>query len=249
MVQRFTYLLLLVWIGLTGIATSETVRVAAATNFKPALDVIKSEFEDQTGNRLIVTYGSTGKLYSQIKFGAPFDVFLSADQKRPEALELADIAVSGSRFTYAVGEIVLWTSQDRPLNETSLQDGRITHIAFANPKLAPYGQAAMDVMQSMTISQQVKRVQGENVGQAFAFVQSGAAQVGFISFAQVLALEPGARGSLWKPPSETYSPVKQDAVLLSRAAGNQAAHAFMDYLAGAQAEPVLNRFGYKKALP
>mgnify|MGYP001792830246 CR=1 FL=1 len=190
--------------------------VAVAANFKTVLDNLETEFEAQTNYELDMVVGSTGKLYAQIIYGAPYDVFLAADQERPIRLIEEGEAVSDSRLTYALGRLVLWGADD----PNRLADPEIKRIAIANPNLAPYGKAADQVLShlGLTATTQSKLVLGENVGQAFAFVSTGNAQVGFVSEAQIISLGGEDSKPLWRPPSASHDPIAQDAVLLARAA-------------------------------
>lgn len=226
--------------------------VAVAANFKDIVERIQLDFEAATDHRLTLSVGSTGMLYAQIVNGAPYDVMLSADQARPIRLEAEGQAVAGSRFTYAVGRLVLWSADatlippgdDRP--PALLTDGGFRRLALAQPDLAPYGAAARDVLQAYNVwdSFRPKLVMGENIGQTFAMVATGNAELGFVAWSSVLARPEDARGSAWLPPQGFYAPVRQDAVLLSRAADNPAATAFLAFLQCPAARAVIIEFGY-----
>lgn len=222
-------------------ACAGEVSVAVATNFRSVLEGLRPDFERQTGHRLILSAGSTGKLYAQIGLGAPFDVFLSADQDHARKLVDRGLAIPGSRFTYAVGLLTLWTPQSVGwLDENSLSDPALIRLALANPDLAPYGRAATDLIHALGLGQSLsgKLVLGENVGQAFAFVQSRNAQLGFVALSQVLSLPAEKRGARWDPPVGLYRPIRQDAVLLQAGRDNPAASAFMAFL---ESEPIQGR--------
>lgn len=208
---------------------------------------LEDDFEESTGHELQIVIGSTGKIYSQIKHGAPYDVFLAADQARPERLVSEGTAVSGSRFTYARGQLVLWSPAAEALSVESLNAPAVKRIAIANPELAPYGRAAEQVLQGLNlhVSLSKKLVLGENVGQAFAFISTGNAQLGFVSKAQVLSLADEQRGTQWSPASALYDPINQDGVLLNRGNGNQTALAFMDYLKSPEAKAIILAHGYE----
>lgn len=208
---------------------------------------LEDDFEESTGHELKIVIGSTGKIYAQIKHGAPYDVFLAADQARPERLVSEGTAVSGSRFTYARGQLVLWSPAVEALNVDSLTAPAVKRIAIANPELAPYGRAAEQVLQGLNlhVSLSTKLVLGENIGQAFAFVSTGNAQLGFVSKAQVLSLPDGQRGTQWSPASALHDPIDQDGVLLNGGSKNPAALAFMDYLKSPDAEAIIMTHGYE----
>jgi len=223
-------------------AAQETVTVAVAANFKPALDRLETDFEARTEFKLDVVVGSTGKLYAQIVYGAPYDVFLAADQERPVRLIEETQAVEGSRFTYALGRLLLWGT-DTP---AKLSTPEIKRIAIANPNLAPYGKAAEQLIERLGLTEAIetKLVLGENVGQAFAFVRTGNAQLGFVSEAQIIGLDDGDMTPSWHPPADLFDPIAQDAVLLTRAEDKPAALAFMTYLQSDDARDIIAQHGY-----
>lgn len=229
-------------------SAADDVRVAVATNFKSTLEVLAAEFESQSGHGLIISSGSTGKLYAQIRNGAPFDVFLSADDRAPQLLVGHGLAVEGSVFTYAQGRLALWSPDAAKLDAQTLQQGEFQHIAIANPQLAPYGAAARDVIEALGVADQLedKLVFGENIGQTFAFVHAGAADLGFVAMSQILSREESERGNWWEPPQEAYTPIRQDAVLLERAAENDAAKAFVIYLQSGDAQDLIEQSGYAR---
>ncbi|MHA7900536.1 MAG: molybdate ABC transporter substrate-binding protein [Henriciella sp.] len=217
-----------------------------ASNFKTTMDALEVSFEADTGYELDIVTGSTGKLFAQITYGAPYDVFLAADQARPARLVEDGRAISGSRFTYALGRLVLWSEQATALDAESLSASDLHRLAVANPDLAPYGRAAMQVIGALGLDTPLstKLVLGENVGQAFAFVSTGNAQLGFVSEAQVLSRTGTERGTFWRPESDLYDPIAQDAVLIATATENPAARAFMDYLNSATAKDIIAQHGY-----
>ena len=226
-------------------APAASLRVAVAANFEPALEELAPLFTAATGHALLVSAGSSGKLAAQIEQGAPFDVFLSADVERPRHLVERGLAVASSRFTYARGRLVLWSA--RPgleLGPRTLREGDFRHLAIANHEAAPYGAAAIEVLHRLDVYRHVSRrlVRGESVGQAFAFVDSGAAELGFVALSQVS----GRRGgSSWIVPSRMHSPIEQQAVLLARAAEPEAARALLRWLASGEARAVMTRHGYE----
>ena len=223
------------------------VRVAVAANFRATLDEIVTRFEQDTGHTAVVSSGSSGKLYAQIRNGAPFDVFFSADATRPELLEKEGFAVQGSRFTYAVGRLTLWGGGPAVFEGSGksmlLSDG-VEHVAIANPKTAPYGVAAKEVLQALGLWERIRErlVRGENIGQTFHFVFSKNAQLGFVALSQVLAVN-GA-GSRWDVPAHLHAPLRQQTVLLRHGQRNEAARAFLDYVKGATSRNIIERFGY-----
>ncbi len=236
-----------------GLAAGGEVKVAVAANFTVPLEEIGRAFESATGNHLAVSTGSTGKLAAQIQNGAPFEVLLAADAERPAVLEKDGSAVAGSRFTYARGRLALW-SRDPGLVDAGgkvLATGSFRHLAIANPRLAPYGAAAQEVLAGLGLWERLtpRLVQGEDIGQTYQFVASGAAELGFVALSQVRAGAEGgpggkAQGSLWVVPEASYRPIDQQAVLLAKGKDNPAARAFLDFLKGPAARAVLERFGY-----
>jgi len=223
------------------------VRVAVAANFRATLDEIVTRFEQDTGHTAVVSSGSSGKLYAQIRNGAPFDVFFSADATRPGLLEKEGLAVQGSRFTYAVGRLTLWGAGPAVFEgsgKSMLLSDDVEHVAIANPKTAPYGAAAKEVLQALGLWERIRErlVRGENIGQTFHFVFSKNAQLGFVALSQVLAVN-GA-GSRWDVPAHLHAPLRQQTVLLRHGQRNEAARAFLDYVKGATSRNIIERFGY-----
>lgn len=226
-------------------AAAATVRVAVAANFQPALDELAPLFTAAAGHEIVASAGSSGKLAAQVEQGAPFDVLLSADAERPRQLVERGLAVRGSRFTYARGRLVLWSSQPGlSLGPETLREGDFRHLAVANHETAPYGAAALEVLHRLDVYRRVSRrlVRGESVGQAFAFVASGAAELGLVALSQVAARR---GGSSWIVPARMHSPIEQQAVLLEAAAEPEAARALLRWLAGPQARAVMERHGYE----
>lgn len=224
------------------------VQVAVAANFTAPMKEIAAAFAQHTGHRAWLSFGSSGQFFAQIQHGAPFEVFLSADDMRPRRLVEAGAALADSQFTYAQGQLVLWSSDAGLIQDESvLQGGHFAHIAIANPKSAPYGAAALEVMDRLGVSQSLlaKRVQSENIAQCYQFVASGNAELGFVARSQVLLDGQLTRGSGWAVPGELHSPIRQDAVLLKRGEHNPAARALLDYLQSAEARAVIRRYGYR----
>lgn len=223
--------------------------VAVAANFAGVVERLKPDFEAATGHRLLATTGSTGKLYAQISAGAPFDLLLSADTATPARLEREGTAVPGSRFTYAVGRLVLWSARPGVVAEdgrSTLKAGAFRHLAIANPDLAPYGVAARQVLQASGTwaALQSRLVMGQNIGQTHSMVATGAAELGFVALSAVRQPGVAPRGSVWVVPQALYSPVQQDAVLLRAGAANPAAQAFVAYLRSPAAQRVIEAHGY-----
>jgi molybdate transport system substrate-binding protein len=251
MVRRFWALHLLFFgIGLliAPIAHAEQVQVAVAANFVPPFKEISIEFQKVSGHTAELSAGSSGKFYAQIKNGAPFEVFLSADDERPKLLEDEGLGVKGSRFTYAIGRLVLW-SQDPALvtGEDTLRNDKFKHLAIANPKTAPYGKAAMQAMMKLGVWEnlQPRIVMGENQGQTSGFLESGNAELGFLALSQVLDEKLRGKGSRWDVPQSLHEPIKQDAILLVKGQNNPAAKAFMDFMRSPQARVIIERYGYE----
>jgi len=228
-----------------GQAKSEQIRVAVASNFSDAIKSISQRFEEKTGHKVVLIFGSTGKHYAQIKNGAPFDVFFAADTKRPELLEQEGISRAGTRFTYAIGKLVLWSPKPGYVDTDGklLGKGKFKHLAIANPKLAPYGKAAQQVLQARGLWSNFRgrMVRGENIGQTFQFVKSGNAELGFIASSQVIRPDSSIPGSIWKIPQSLYSPIKQQAVLLKN---NTLAAEFLAFVKDPAALEIIQGFGY-----
>lgn len=235
-----------VFAAFVGPAMAGDVHIGVAANFKTAADALGGEFEKRSGHDIITTSGSTGKIYAQIVNGAPFDVFLAADQERPDRLEAEGVALSGSRFTYAIGQLVLWDPAGGAVGPHRLEADTYARLAIANPDLAPYGAAAQQVIDALGLDGAVngKRVFGENIGQTFAFVRTQNAELGFVALSQILSLPQGARGAHWTPPQTLYAPIRQDGVLLARAKDNEAAKAFVEFLKSDDAVAIIEGFGY-----
>jgi molybdate transport system substrate-binding protein len=249
MKQRgFAWCLFLIIITVVTPAFAEQVLVAVAANFIPPFREIAMEFEKTTGHDVRVAAGSSGNFYSQIKNGAPFDVFFSADMERPKLLEDEGLGVKDSRFTYAIGRLVLWSPNDNLIKgEETLRLKQYKRLAMASPKTAPYGVAAMQTMQKLELweSLQSKIVQGENLGQTMGFIESGNAELGFLALSQVMDPKIKGKGSRWDVPSNLHEPIKQDLVLLTKGKDNQAAKALMEFIRGPQAKTIIERYGYE----
>ena len=230
------------------VCAAETL-VAVAANFAEVVDELKPVFERRSGHRLRATTGSTGKLYAQITAGAPFQILLSADTRTPDRLEADGYAVRGTRFTYAIGRLTLWSSDPKHIGadaRAALTASDVRHIAIANPELAPYGVAAREVLQKLGLWESLRSrlVIGQNIGQTHSMVATGNAQLGFVALSAVLSPRSAAQGSRWDVPQELFSPIRQDAVLLRPGAENEAARAFLPFLKSTEARQVIERFGY-----
>ena len=229
-----------------GLASADEIRVAVASNFTDAIKDIAQSFEKKTGHQVTLAFSSTGKHYAQIKHGAPFEAFFAADVKRPKLLEKEGIAQPGSRFTYAIGKIVLW-SPDADLVDPKgkvLNDGGFRYLSIANPKLAPYGKAAQQVLKAKGLwkAMQGRMVRGENIGQTFQFVKSGNAELGFVALSQIKKPAAASEGSYWLPPQSLYDPIAQQAVLLK---DNAVARKFINFVkSDEQALKIIQAYGY-----
>jgi len=230
-------------------AHAAEVKAAVAANFTAAIKKLAPVFEKKTGHKLLASFGATGQLYAQIKNGAPFEVFLSADDTTPQKLINEGDAVTGSYFIYARGRLALWSSQPGYVDDQGaiLQSDKFTRLAIANPKTAPYGQAAIDALTALKLLDAVspKFVTGENIAQTQQFVGSGNVPLGFIALAQVKALAPEDRGSWWVVPANLHQPIDQGAVLLSKAKDAEAACAFLAFLKSPEAIAIIRELGYE----
>ncbi len=225
--------------------SADEIRVAVASNFRQAMVDLAVRFEAVSGHSLVVSAGSTGKHYAQIINGAPFDAFFSADAERPARLERERRIVPGSRFTYALGKIVLWSPREGFVDPAGriLRSGAFNHLAIANPKLAPYGEAARQVLEGLGLWDALggKLVRGENIAQTFQFVVSGNAELGFVSRAQLMTPDGSFGGSGWEPPQSLYDPIDQQAVLLKE---TRAGLALMAFVRSQQTRALIRSYGY-----
>ena len=232
----------------TSLQASE-VKVAVAANFSAPMKAIAQSFERDTGYKTSLAFGATGQFYAQIRSGAPFHILLAADDLVPAKLASEGLGLASSRFTYASGRLVLWSKTPGIVDDKGeiLRSAGFEKIAIANPKLAPYGAAAIDVINRLGISEQVKPkvVEATNIAQAFQFVASGNATLGFVALSQVYENGQIKNGSGWIIPSEMHRPINQDALLLNAGRDNPAAAALMEYLRGEKASAVIRGFGYE----
>jgi molybdate transport system substrate-binding protein len=218
--------------------------VAVAANFAEPAREIAAMFKEKTGHEAILITGASGAFYTQITHGAPFEVFLSADEERPRLAVENGFAVPDSRFTYAIGKLVLWSKViDVTKGEDALKASNFTRISIANPTAAPYGAAAVETMKALGVwdALQPKLVQGSSIAQAFQFVDTRNAELGFVSLSQLYGI---AEGTRWLVPESLHTPIKQDAVLLKTGADSEASKAFLAFLKGPEARAVIERFGY-----
>jgi len=249
MIQRLLpwWVLVIVMMTVTP-AFAEQAMVAVAANFIPPFREIATEFEKSTGHQLQVAGGSSGNFYTQIKNGAPFDVFFSADRERPKLLEDEGFGAKDTRFTYAIGRLVLWSpNADLIKGEETLRSKQYKRLAIANPKTAPYGLAAMLTMQKLELWESVQPmiVMGENIGQTMGFIESGNVQLGFVGLSQVIDSKFKGKGSRWEVPTNLHEPINQDVILLTKGKDNPAAKALMEFIGGPQAKAIIERYGYE----
>lgn len=239
----------LLWVAFTHTAAhAAEAQVAVAANFAEPIKAIAAVLEKTTGHTLKISTGASGAFYTQIKNGAPFDVFLSADNERPEMLEKDGLAQPGTRFTYATGKLVLWSVKTGRVDGQGavLKAADLGKVAFANPKTAPYGAAALQVLDKLALKDALapKLVQGESIGQTFNFVKTGNADVGFVAMSQVLEGGQLKEGSMWVIPQTQYDAIRQDAVLLKKGAGNEAAKALLQLLQSPNIKDLIRSYGY-----
>ena len=232
---------------------AEEVTVAVAANFTAPMQKIAQTFEQDTGHKALLAFGATGKFYAQIKNGAPFAVLLSADDETPARLEKEGVAIAGTRFTYAIGRLALWSKnpllvddKGQVLLSNATDKNSFKKIAIADPKLAPYGAAAIEVLGRMDALAKLtpKLVQGDSIGQAFQFVMTENAELGFVALSQISIDGRITQGSAWVVPQNLYTPLKQEAVLLPLGKNNAAALALMKYMRTDRAQAIIRAYGY-----
>nr|WP_210413887.1 molybdate ABC transporter substrate-binding protein [Luteithermobacter gelatinilyticus] len=228
-------------------ARTEEITVAVASNFAAAMRDIAKTYEERSGHKVVLAFGSTGKHYAQILNGAPFDAFFAADSTRPQKLEEHGLTVPGSRFTYARGRLALWSATPGFVDDRGdiLAKGKFAHLALANPKLAPYGRAAKETLMRMGLWNKLmpRLIRGENIGQAFQFVKTGAAELGFVAYAQIVTLTLPLSGSYWLVPEHLHMPIDQQAVLLN---DRPAARDFFAFIKGESAQEIIRAYGYDR---
>lgn len=232
-----------------GSANAGEVNAAVAANFTGPMEIIAPEFEKATGHKLVIAYGTVGKFYSQIKNGAPFDVLVSADEETPAKLEKDGLAIAASRYTYAIGKLVLWSAKPGVVDDKGavLKNGNFQHLAIANPKMAVYGAAALEAMKKLGVAESLEPrfVYGENISQAYQFASTGNAELGFVALSQIYKNNQYAPGSYWLVPSDLYPQLRQDVVILTRGKDNAAAKALLDYLKSDAARKIIRAHGYE----
>lgn len=236
-------------VAIITVSHADEVQVAVAANFTAPMQQIAAQFEKDTGHKAVLAFGATGKFYAQIVNGAPFEILLAADDETPARLEKEALGLAGSRFTYAIGKLVLWSTDPALVDAKGdvLKTGQFKHLALANPKTAPYGSAAIEAMTKLGLlsNLQPRFVQGENISQTQQFVTTGNAELGFVALSQVLKDGKVSSGSAWIVPAHLYEPIRQDAVLLAKGHNKPAAGALLAYLKGDKAKAVIRSFGYE----
>ena len=236
-------------LALSAAAQAEVVQIAVAANFPAPARALAEIFARTTGHEAKLSFGATGAFYTQIKNGAPFDILLAADDERPIRLEKEGDTVPGSRFTYAIGQLVLWSAKPGLVDGGGavLKGGKFNKIAMANPKLAPYGAAAVETMDKLGLAAALtpKLVTGESIGQTYNFIATGNAELGFVALAQVLDGGKLKSGSMWVVPAKYHAPIIQDAVILKRAAANPAAKAWMALMRSPNTQDFIRSYGYE----
>jgi molybdate transport system substrate-binding protein len=241
--NKFMFLAMMMLMPLT--LSAAEIRVAVASNFSSAMKALATRFEADSGHRLLLGFGSTGKHYAQILNGAPFDAFFAADTERPRLLEMDNRTVAHSRFTYARGRLILWSPRTNYVDSEGLvlKDRGFRHLAIANPKLAPYGEAARQVLTELGLWEQLspKLVRGENIGQTYQFVASGNAELGFVAWSQLIGTKMADRGSYWTVPSSLHQPINQQAVQLIP---GEPVRLFMSFVQSAAGRQIISQHGY-----
>jgi molybdate transport system substrate-binding protein len=237
-------------LALAGLAQAAEVNVAVAANFTAPMQKIAAAFAQDSGHTAVLSFGSTGKFYAQIKNGAPFQMLLAADDETPAKLEKEGLAAAGTRFTYAIGRLVLWSKQPALVDakgEVLRKAAASERLAVADPKLAPYGAAAMETLQKMGLmaNWQPRIVQGESIAQAYQFAASGNAALGFVALSQVMVDGKLSEGSAWVVPADLHAPLRQDVVVLASAKDNAVASALLAYLKSDKARAIIRTYGYE----
>ena len=239
-------LAVLIVVFAAGSALAAETKVAVAANFAEPAKVIAARFKARTGHDATLSFGSSGQFYAQIANGAPYEVFLSADRERPEKAEAEGLGVAGSRFTYAIGRLVLYSKTPGLVDGRGavLATGRFQKLAIADPRTAPYGVAAVETMKKRRVYDALRPrlVQGTSITQAYQFVETGAAEVGFVAASQLIGVKGGSR---WLVPAGDHTPIDQQAVLLKSGANSAAAQAFIRFLKGPEARAIIQRYGYE----
>lgn len=242
---RSAQILVVLCMVFAGHVPADEIRIAVASNFSSTIKEIKKQFELSSGHKVILSFGSTGKHFAQITNGAPFEAFFAADVARPKLLEEQGMVQSGSRFTYAIGKVVLWSPDPAMVDKEGsvLIQSNFRHLSIANPKLAPYGMAAEQIMKAKSVWDRLqgKLVRGENINQAYNFVKSGNAEAGFIALSQIIQPNNVIHGSYWIPPQLLYAPIEQQAVLLR---DNTVAREFLEFVKSEKMKKIIKDSGY-----
>jgi len=243
------FLPLLIVLALPGFCHADQVNVAVASNFSAPMNAIAAEFARDTGHKASLSFGSSGKFYAQIRNGAPFQMFFSADDEAPAKLEREGLTVPGSRFNYAIGTLVLWSAKPGLVDAKGeiLKSGQFNKLALANPRLAPYGAAAVETLTALGLlaAIEAKFVFGENIAQTWQFASTGNADLGFVALSQVMKDGKVSAGSAWIVPAKLHPPIRQDAVILASGKGNVAAEALAKYLKSDKAKTMIRSYGYE----
>lgn len=231
-------------------AQADEVQVAVAANFTAPMKLIAADFEKDTGHKAVLSFGTVGKFFAQMKNGAPFEVLVSADKETPDKLVAEGLALDGTRHTYAIGKLVLWSARPGYVDARGevLKRGEFKHLALANPKLAVYGAAGQEVMKRMGVLEaiQPRVVLAENITQAHQYAATGNAELGFVALAQVVGKDGGiASGSAWMVPADLYPPIRQDVIVLVPGKGKTAPQALVDYLRTEKVRALIKSFGYQ----
>lgn len=238
----------LTFVASISVAHADEVKVAVAANFYKPLQVLAKDYQQTSSDQVELSVGSTGKLYAQIVNGAPFDIFLAADQRRPQKLVQANIAVAQSEFTYAKGRLIFWSKQPNLIDGSQqyLKTAKFHKLAIANPKAAPYGAASVETLKKLGLYNKLKDkiVYGQNIAQTYSYVSYGNVKQGFVALSQVYRNGKMVAGSGWIVPNHYYHAIRQDAVLLTKSADNQAAKKFLAYLQSPKAKQIIHSFGY-----
>ena len=236
-------------VAIAGFAHADEIQVAVAANFTAPMQQIAAQFEKETGHKAALAFGATGKFYAQIVNGAPFEILLAADDEVPARLEKEGQGIAGSRFTYAIGTLVLWSANPDLVDAKGevLKSGSFKHLALANPKTAPYGATAIEAMTKLGVLPNVQGrfVQGENISQTQQFILSGNAELGFVALSQIYKEGKITAGSAWIVPSTLHEPIRQDALLLAKGKDKPAAAALLSFLKGDKAKTIIKSYGYE----
>ncbi|MCK7596759.1 molybdate ABC transporter substrate-binding protein [Microbulbifer sp. CAU 1566] len=240
--------LLLLWLLSPTMTRADELIIAVASNFTAPMRDIAKQFEQDSGHKVTLAFGSSGKIFAQISHGAPYQAFFSADQAKPAQLIERKLADADSRYTYAEGKLALWSIKPGFVGADGevLKGNEYNKLALANPKLAPYGAAALEVLQHLELEEltRARWVQGENISQTYQFVASGNADLGLVALSQILKQGHIAEGSAWIPPSKLYKPIRQDAVILKGAAGIPALQEFWRFIQSPEVHAIIRAYGY-----